>query len=170
MTNPTPNFPKYAAHQGTYLHAPAFIHSLILKTCYASDQTTGLANNARYAMQINSRSNTRDATNTNIDIPHPVTTMDDDGEQRDLTFDDLEAYTRWPYTDGQLFLAMMTAEVKFSRPDTPKSSSALSGFTCSTKTSKPSTSPRTLARAPTPTPFSTPQKKHKLDCDELDAL
>ena len=40
--------------------------------------------------------------------------MDDDGEQRDLTFDDLEAYTRWPYTDGQLFLAMMTAEVKFS--------------------------------------------------------
>ena len=42
--------------------------------------------------------------------------MDDDGEQRDLTFDDLEAYTRWPYTDGQLFLAMMTAEVKFSPP------------------------------------------------------
>ena len=40
--------------------------------------------------------------------------MDDDGEQRDLTFDDLEAYTRWPYTDGQLFLAMMTAVVKFS--------------------------------------------------------
>ena len=33
--------------------------------------------------------------------------MDDDGEQRDLTFDDLEAYTRWPYTDGQLFLAMV---------------------------------------------------------------
>ena len=22
----------------------------------------------------------------------------------------------------------------------------------------------------TPTPFSTPQKRHKLDCDELDAL
>jgi hypothetical protein len=40
--------------------------------------------------------------------------MDDDGEQRDLTFDDLQAYTRWPYTDGQLFLAMMTAVVKFS--------------------------------------------------------
>ena len=40
--------------------------------------------------------------------------MDDDGEQRDLTFDDLEAYTRWPYTDGQLFLAMMTAVLKFS--------------------------------------------------------
>jgi hypothetical protein len=40
--------------------------------------------------------------------------MDDDGKQRDLTFDNLEAYTRWPYTDGQLFLAMMTAVLKFS--------------------------------------------------------
>ena len=40
--------------------------------------------------------------------------MDDDGKQRDLAFDDLEVYTRWPYTDGQLFLLMMTAEVKFS--------------------------------------------------------
>jgi hypothetical protein len=97
--------------------------------------------------------------------------MNDDGEQRDLTFDDLQAYTRWPYTDGQLFLAMLTARSSF-RPDTPKSSSALSGFTCSTKTSKSSTSPRTLARAPT-RPHrsrSTPQKKDKLDCDELDAL
>ena len=95
--------------------------------------------------------------------------MDDDGEQRDLTFDDLEAYTRWPYTDGQLFLLMMTAEVKFS-PDTPKSSSALSGCTCST--SKSSTSPRTSTGtgSNTSTPFSTPQKKHKLDCDQLDAL
>jgi hypothetical protein len=35
-------------------------------------------------------------------------------QQRDLTFDDLEAYARWPYTDGQLFLALMTAVVKFS--------------------------------------------------------
>ncbi len=40
--------------------------------------------------------------------------MNDDGEQRDHTFEDLEAYTRWLYTDGQLFLAMLTAEVKFS--------------------------------------------------------
>jgi hypothetical protein len=56
-TNPTPNFPKYAAHQGTYLQAPTFIHSLILKTCYASDQMTGQAKNARYGMQILSRSN-----------------------------------------------------------------------------------------------------------------
>ena len=40
--------------------------------------------------------------------------MNDDGEQRDHTFEDLEAYTCWPYTDGQLFLAMLTAEVKFS--------------------------------------------------------
>ena len=47
-TNPTPNFPKYAAHQGTYLHAPAFIQT---------DQMTGQAKNARYGMQIISRSN-----------------------------------------------------------------------------------------------------------------
>ena len=43
---------------------------------------------------------------------------------------------------------MLTARSSF-RPDMPKSSSALSGFTCSTKTSKSATSPRTLARAPT---------------------
>ena len=40
--------------------------------------------------------------------------MGDDGEQRDLTLNDLDAYTRWPYSDGQLFPAMMTAEIKFS--------------------------------------------------------
>ena len=39
--------------------------------------------------------------------------MGDDGEQRDLTFDDLDAYTRWPYSDGQLFLAMVIAEISF---------------------------------------------------------
>ncbi len=49
-----------------------------------------------------------------IKLMLPVTTMDDDGEQRDLTFGDLEAYTREPYTDVQLFLAMMTAVGKFS--------------------------------------------------------
>ena len=40
--------------------------------------------------------------------------MGDDGAQRDLTLNDLDAYTRWPYSDGQLFLAMMTAEINFS--------------------------------------------------------
>ena len=40
--------------------------------------------------------------------------MGDDGEQRDLTLNDLDAYTRWPYSDGQLFPAMMAAEIKFS--------------------------------------------------------
>ena len=40
--------------------------------------------------------------------------MGDDGEQRDLTLNDLDAYTHWPYSDGQLFPAMMNAEIKFS--------------------------------------------------------
>ena len=54
------------------------------------------------------------ATNTNIDIPHPITTMDDDGIQHDLTFEELDAFSRFPFSEGQLVLAMMTAEVKFS--------------------------------------------------------
>ena len=36
---------------------------------------------------------------TNTDQPFQVTTMGDDGEQRDLTLNDLDAYTRWPYSD-----------------------------------------------------------------------
>ncbi len=42
--------------------------------------------------------------------------MGDDGEhwQRDLTLNDLDAYTHWPYSDGQLFPAIMNAEIKFS--------------------------------------------------------
>ena len=81
----------------------------------------GLSHNARYVMQIKSRTNTqtpnpRPSAGQTHDLPLSVTTMDDDGEQRDLIFDDLEAYTRWPYTDGQLFLAMMTAVGKFSPP------------------------------------------------------
>ena len=32
------------------------------------------------------------ATRVNIDLPFQVTTMDDDGEQHDLTFEDLHAY------------------------------------------------------------------------------
>jgi hypothetical protein len=58
-TNPSPYFAEYANHQGTYINTPAFIHNLILRTCDESDRTARLANNARYAMQINSRSNTR---------------------------------------------------------------------------------------------------------------
>ena len=96
--------------------------------------------------------------------------MNDDGEQRDLTFDDLQAYTRWPYTDGQLFLAMMTADVKLS-PRYAKvfirtkrlymldEDLEIIDLTTDVGTGSNSS-----------TPFSTPQKKHKLDCDELDAL
>jgi hypothetical protein len=99
--------------------------------------------------------------------------MDDDGEQRDLTFDDLQAYTRWPYTraDGQLFLAimMMTAEVKFS----PRYANVV------IRTKRLYMRDEDLeiidlttdgTASNTSTPFSTPQKRHKLDCDELDAL
>jgi hypothetical protein len=189
-TNPSPHFTKYADHQGTFT-TPAFLHSLILKTCYASDRTAPV-NLLKNLLRFRSNGNTSKqrstrhadklafqyahATGTNIDIPYPITTLDDDGNQHDLTFEELEAFSRFPFSEGQLFLAMMTAEFKFSpryaKLVRPKSSSALSDFTCSTKTSKSSTSPRTLARAPTraSTPFSTPQKKHKLDCDELDSL
>jgi len=96
--------------------------------------------------------------------------MGDDGEQRDLTLNDLDAYTRWPYSDGQLFLAMMTAEIKFS-PRCAKivirtrrlymldEDLEIIDLTTDVGTGSNSS-----------TPFSTPQKKHKLDCDELDAL
>ena len=40
--------------------------------------------------------------------------MDDDGVQHDLTFEELDAFSRFPFSEGQLFLAMMTADVKFS--------------------------------------------------------
>ena len=97
--------------------------------------------------------------------------MGDDGEQRDLTLNDLDAYTRWPYSDGQLFPAMMTAEIKFS----PRCAKIVIRTTMrlyiSTKTSKSSSSPPTIgAGSNTSTPLSTPQKKHNLDYDKLDAL
>jgi hypothetical protein len=92
--------------------------------------------------------------------------MDDDGEQHDLTFEDLGAYSRWPFTDGQLFLAMMTAKVKFS----PRYAKVFIRTTrlymldedleiidLTTDVGMGSNSS---------TPFSTPQKKHKLDCDD----
>ena len=40
--------------------------------------------------------------------------MDDDGVQHDLTFEELDAFSRFPFSDGQLFLAMMTADIKLS--------------------------------------------------------
>ena len=96
--------------------------------------------------------------------------MNDDGEQRDLTFDDLQAYTRWPYSDGQLFLAMMTAVVKFS----PRYAKVV------IRTKRLYMLDEDLeiidlttnVRAPTRPHHSrsTLQKKDKLDCDELDAL
>jgi hypothetical protein len=112
----------------------------------------------------------RKATNTNIDIPHPITTMDDDGEQHDLTFEELDAFSRFPFSDGQLFLAMMTADVKFSpryakvfirtkRLYMLNEDLEIIDLTTDVGTGSNSS-----------TPFSTPQKKHKLDCDELDAL
>ena len=96
--------------------------------------------------------------------------MDDDGEQRDLTFEDLKAYTRWPYTDGQLFLAMMTAEVKFS-PRYAKVFIRTKRLYMLDEDLEIIDLTTDVGTAPTrPQPFSTPQKKHKLDCDEFDAL
>jgi hypothetical protein len=40
--------------------------------------------------------------------------MDDDGIQHDLTFEELDAFSSFPFSEGRLFIAMMTAEVKFS--------------------------------------------------------
>ena len=110
------------------------------------------------------------ATYTNVDIPFPVTTMNDDGTQRDLNFEDYEAFTRFPYTDGQLFLAMMTAEVKFS-PRYAKvfiRTKRLYMLDEDLEVIDLTTDAGTSSNSSTP--FSTPQKKHKLDCDDLDAL
>ena len=96
--------------------------------------------------------------------------MDDDGIQRDHTFEDFDAFSRWPYTDGQLFLAMMTAEVKFS----PRYAKV---FIRTKRLYMLNEDPEVIdlttdvgTSSNSSTPFSTPQKKHKLDCDELDAL
>ena len=98
--------------------------------------------------------------------------MDDDGVQHDLTFEELDAFSRFPFSDGQLFLAMMTADVKFSpgpryakvfirtkRLYMLNEDLEIIDLTTDVATGSNSS-----------TPFSTPQKKHKLDCDELDAL
>jgi hypothetical protein len=77
---------------------------------------------------------------------------------------------RWPYSDGQLFLAMMTADIKLSpryakivirtkRLNMLDEDLEIMGLTTDVG-----------ASSNTSTPFSMPQKKHKLDCDELDAL
>ena len=96
--------------------------------------------------------------------------MDDDGEQRNLTFEDFQAYSHFPFTDGQLFLAMMTAEVKFS-PRYAKvfiRTKRLYMLDEDLEIIDLTTDVGTCSNSSTP--FSTPQKKHKLDCDELDAL
>ena len=110
------------------------------------------------------------ATNTNVDLPFQVTTMDDDGEQRDLTFEDLQAYTRWPYSEGQLFLAMMTAELKFSPRYAKVFIRTKHLYMLDEDLEIIDLTTDVGAGSNTSTPFSTPQKKHKLDCDELDAL
>ena len=98
--------------------------------------------------------------------------MGDDGEQRNLTFDDLDAYTRWPYSDGQLFLAMMTAEIKFS-PRCAKiviRTRRLYMLDEDLEIIVLTTDRWRRLQHVTSTPLSTPQKKHNLDYDELDAL
>ncbi len=96
--------------------------------------------------------------------------MDDDGEQRDLTFEDIEAYTCWPYTDGQLFLAMMTAEVKFSPRYAKVFIRTKRLYMLDEDLEIVDLTTDVGTGSNTSTPFSTPQKRHKLDCDELDAL
>ncbi len=96
--------------------------------------------------------------------------MDDDGEQPDLTFDDLEAYTRWPYSDGQLFLAMMTAVVKFSPRYAKVVIRTKRLYMLDEDLEIIDLTTDVGTGSNTSTPFSTPQKRHKLDCDELNAL
>ena len=96
--------------------------------------------------------------------------MDDDGEQRDLTFEDLEAYTRWPYSEGQLFLAMMTAEVKFSPRYAKVFIRTKRLYMLDEDLEIIDLTTDVGAGSNTSTPFSTPQKKHKLDGKQLDAL
>jgi hypothetical protein len=96
--------------------------------------------------------------------------MDDDGEQPDLTFDDLEAYTRWPYTDGQLFLAMMTAVGKFSPRYGKVVIRTKRLYMIDEDLEIVDLTTDVGTGSNTSTPFSTPQRRHKLDCDELDAL
>ena len=96
--------------------------------------------------------------------------MDDDGEQRDLTFEDLQAYTRWPYSEGQLFLAMMTAEIKFSPRYAKVFIRTKRLYMLNEDLEIIDLTTDVGAGSNTSTPFSTPQKKRKLDCDELDAL
>jgi hypothetical protein len=110
------------------------------------------------------------ATRTNVDLPFQVTTMDDDGEQHDLTFEDLHAYTHWPYTEGQLFLAMMTAEIKFSPRFAKVYIRTKRLYMLDEDLEIIDLTTDVGAGSSTSTPFSTPQKKHKLDCDELEAL
>ena len=88
----------------------------------------------------------------------------------DLTFEELDAFSRFPFSDGQLFLAMMTADVKFS-PRYAKvfiRTKRLYMLNEDLEIIDLTTDVATGSNASTP--FSTPQKKHKLDCDELDAL
>ena len=103
-------------------------------------------------------------------MPYQITVMYDDGNQRDLTFQDLEAYSRWPYTDGQLFLAMMTAEIKLSPRYAKVFIRTKRLYMLNEDLEIIDLTTDVGAGSNTSTPFSTPQKKHKLDCDELDAL
>ena len=96
--------------------------------------------------------------------------MGDDGEQRDLTLNDLDAYTRWPYSDGQLFPAMMTAEIKFSPRFAKVFIRTKRLYMLDEDLEIIDLTTDVGAGSSTSTPLSTPQKKRTLDCDELDAL
>ena len=96
--------------------------------------------------------------------------MDDDGIQHDLTFEELDAFSRFPFSEGQLFLAMMTAEVKFSPRYAKIYIRTKRLYMLDEDLEIIDLTTNVGTGSNTSTPFSTPQKKHKLDCDELDSL
>ena len=96
--------------------------------------------------------------------------MDDGGVQHDLTFEELDAFSRFPFSDGQLFLAMMTADVKFSPRYAKVFIRTKRLYMLNEDLEIIDLTTDVATGSNSSTPFSTPQKKHKLDCDELDAL
>ena len=88
----------------------------------------------------------------------------------DLTFEELDAFSRFPFSDGQLFLAMMTADVKFSPRYAKVFIRTKRLYMLNEDLEIIDLTTDVATGSNSSTPFSTPQKKHKLDCDELDAL
>ena len=49
----------------------------------------------------------------NIDHEHKTTQIDKEGTEHELTFEDLNGYTEFPFPDGTICLALVRMEAKF---------------------------------------------------------